>query len=95
MSSFSTRQAAKKLGLAHSTLNNYIAGGKVPAPKSVTTGTTVVHIWSEEEIENLRRLLSKIKNGRKTRYLKSKKSEVRSQKSVGPKTKKKPLEKKK
>lgn len=73
MNSFSTRQAAKKLGLAHSTLNNYIATGKVPVPKSVTTGTTAVHIWSEKEIENVRRLLPRIANGRKTRYQRQKK----------------------
>ena len=73
MKNFSTRQAAKKLGLAHSTLNNYIASGKVPAPKSVTTGTTTVHIWSEKEIENVRQLLPKIANGRKTRYQKQSK----------------------
>lgn len=72
MKNFSTRQAAKRLGLAHATLNNYIAAGKVPAPKSVTTGSTVVHIWSEEEIENIRQLLPKIANGRKTRYTKQK-----------------------
>jgi predicted DNA-binding transcriptional regulator AlpA len=70
MKNFSTRQAAKKLGLAHSTLANYVATGKVPTPKSVTTGTTAVHIWSEEDIENIRRLLPKIANGRKTRYQK-------------------------
>lgn len=70
MKNFSTRQAAKKLGLSHGTLNNYIASGKVPAPKSVMTGTTTVHIWSEEEIEHLRELLPKIANGRKTRYQK-------------------------
>jgi predicted DNA-binding transcriptional regulator AlpA len=70
MKNFSTRQAAKKLGLSHATLNNYIASGKVPAPKSVTTGTTTVHIWSEEEIEDVRKLLPKIANGRKTRYQK-------------------------
>jgi predicted DNA-binding transcriptional regulator AlpA len=70
MKNFSTRQAAKKLGLTHGTLNNYIASGKVPMPKSVTTGSTVVHIWSEQEIDHVRQLLPKIANGRKTRYQK-------------------------
>jgi hypothetical protein len=77
MKNFSTRQAAKKLGLAHGTLNNYIASGKVPAPKAVTTGTTTVHIWSEKEIENIRRLLPKIANGRKTRYQKQRKTQTK------------------
>jgi predicted DNA-binding transcriptional regulator AlpA len=77
MKTFSTRQAAKKLRLAHSTLNNYIANGKVPAPKSVTTSTTTVHIWSEEEIESVRKLLPKIANGRKTRYQKQRKQQTK------------------
>ena len=73
MKHFSTREAAKKLGLAHSTLANYIATGKVPTPTSLTTGTTTAHIWSEEDIGRIRQLLPKIANGRKTRYLKQKK----------------------
>jgi len=72
MKTFSTRQAAKKLGLAHSTLANYVATGKVPTPNAVTTGSTAVHIWSEAQIENVRGLLPKIANGRKTRYKKQK-----------------------
>jgi len=69
---FSTRQAAKKLGLSHVTLAQYIHSGKVPAPEMVSTGTTKTHIWSEEDIERVRKLLPKIKNGRKTRYQKKK-----------------------
>jgi len=81
MKNFSTRQAAKRLGLAHSTLSHYIETGKVPAPKSITSGGTTVHIWSEEEIENVRQLLPKIANGRKTRYQKQgKKSRKRKSK---------------
>ena len=70
MSNFSTRQAAKKLGISHSALAHYIEVGKVPAPKSVTSGGTTVHLWSEKEIEHVREILPKIANGRKTRYQK-------------------------
>lgn len=70
MKNLSTRQAAKRLGLAHSTLSHYIEMRKVPTPKSITSGGTTVHIWSEEEIEHVRQLLPKIANGRKTRYQK-------------------------
>jgi predicted DNA-binding transcriptional regulator AlpA len=68
MSHFSTREAAKKLGLSHTTLARYIETGKVTAPKTVITSNTVVHLWTEKEIENARELLPKIANGRKTRY---------------------------
>jgi hypothetical protein len=68
MSSFSTREAAKRLGLDPTTLSRYIAAKKVPAPKAVTTGGITVHLWTREDIERVRKLLPKIKNGRKLRY---------------------------
>ena|ERR1700704_3171642 len=66
----STNEAAKKLGLAASTLSRYIILGKIPAPKVVQAGLSTVHAWTEEEIEAVRKLLPKLKNGRKTRYKK-------------------------
>jgi predicted DNA-binding transcriptional regulator AlpA len=72
MPTFSTRQAAKKLGLDATTLSRYIAAKKVPAPKTVQLGGIRVHAWSERDIERVRKLLPKIKNGRKLRYKKSK-----------------------
>jgi predicted DNA-binding transcriptional regulator AlpA len=68
MAEFSTREAAKKLGLGVSTLSRYISEEKVPAPKSVTSGGATLHLWTEDDIERVRKLLPKIKNGRKTRY---------------------------
>jgi len=70
MDRFSTREAAKKLGIDHSTLANYVAVGKVPSPDAVNVGRRVVHIWSQVDIERVRKLLPKIANGRKTRYQK-------------------------
>jgi predicted DNA-binding transcriptional regulator AlpA len=70
MERLSTREAAKRLGIDQSTLSIYVAVGKVPAPKTVTVGRRVVHMWTEEEVEAIRTLLPKITNGRKTRYQK-------------------------
>jgi hypothetical protein len=70
MPTFSTRDAAKQLGLDVSTLSRYIAAKKVPAPKTLTTGGITVHIWTARDIERVRKLLPKIKNGRKHRYKK-------------------------
>ena len=72
MTKYSTRQAANKLGLGHSTLARYIESGKIAAPDSVVTGTTTTHIWTHADIERVRKLLPKIANGRKTRYQKQK-----------------------
>ena len=81
MANFSTRQAAKMLGISHSALARYIEVGKVPAPQSITSGGTTVHIWSEKEIEHVREILPRIANGRKTRYSRQKKKTPTKKKS--------------
>jgi excisionase family DNA binding protein len=70
---FSTREAAKKLGLQTRTLSRYIQAGKLPAPQMVKSGGMTLHLWTEKDIENARELLPKIANGRKTRHKKIKK----------------------
>ena len=72
MARFSTREAAKRLGISYDTLAHYVEVGKVPTPEIIRVGKgqRVVHAWSEAEIEDVRKLLPKIANGRKTRYKK-------------------------
>jgi predicted DNA-binding transcriptional regulator AlpA len=70
MKAFSTREAAKELGIDATTLSRYIAAKKVPEPKIVLLGRFRVHAWTEDEVEQIRKLLPKIANGRKTRYSK-------------------------
>jgi len=72
MTTFSTRDAAKQLGVTATTLSRYIAAKKIPAPKTVSTGGITVHLWSRRDIDQVRKLLPKIKNGRKLRYKKEK-----------------------
>jgi excisionase family DNA binding protein len=73
MDTFSTRQAAKVLGIGLSTLSRYIAAGKIPAPRTVQLGGLTVHAWTEREIERARKLIPKIQNGRHLRYQKQRK----------------------
>ena len=68
MNAFSSRQAAKMLGIGSSTLSRYIIAGKIPAPKIVQVGGLSVHAWTEQEIEQVRKLLPKIEDGRTTRH---------------------------
>jgi predicted DNA-binding transcriptional regulator AlpA len=90
MSTYSTRDAAKKLGIDMSTLSRYISLKKVPEPQSVTSGGMTIHLWTEAEIEHVRQLLPKIANGRKTRYSKLREKQKAQAKSPVPrKTKKK------
>ena len=77
---FSTRQAAKKLGLGLKTLSRYVEQGKVPTPTILKVGTATLHAWTEEEIEAVRRLLPKIANGRKTRYKKKQSAKAKKKK---------------
>ena len=72
MPTFSTNQVAKMLGIATKSLSRYIAQGKVPAPKIIEVGGSIIHSWTEADIERVRQLLPKIANGRKTRYQKQK-----------------------
>jgi predicted DNA-binding transcriptional regulator AlpA len=90
MTLYSTRQAAKKLGIGVSTLSQYISRKKIPAPTTVKIGDLEVHSWTDAEIEHVRQLLPKIANGRKTRYSKLREKQKAQTKSPVPrKTKKK------
>lgn len=70
MENFSTRQAAKMLGIGSSTLARYIAAEKIPAPKAIQVGGMKVHLWTSREIERVRKLLPNIEDGRRTRHQK-------------------------
>jgi predicted DNA-binding transcriptional regulator AlpA len=93
MKQYSTRQAAQKLGIGHSTLAHHVDQGKLPAPGHIFTGGRKVHVWTEEQIETARQLLPKIANGRKTRY-KKKHLATGNQQLAKAKPKKKPKKKK-
>ncbi len=94
MSLYSTTQAAKRLGIGVKTLSRYIAVGKVPMPGLMQSGKVAHHVWTEAEIEHVRKLLPKIANGRKTRYQKLREKE-KAQAGVPVPHKKKRISKKK
>jgi len=70
----STRAAAEILGIHHITLQRYVLARKVPAPSVRKVGGVSVRLWSNEDIENVRRVLPKIANGRRHRRKRFKKS---------------------
>lgn len=82
MIQFSTRDAAKKLGLSPSGLSKHIRLGKLPAPQIVKTGRFSVHVWTEQDIENARKLLPKIANGRKTSHQKKKREKKQTKRKL-------------
>jgi DNA-binding transcriptional MerR regulator len=89
MNKFSTREAAKKLGIDHSTLAKYVEKGKIAMPETVQQGRRLSHLWSEDDIERLRKLLPRIANGRKTRYSKLREKQTAQTKSPVPHKKRK------
>ncbi len=90
---FTSQQAAKKLGIALTSLIRYVADKKVPAPQATRIGKREVRAWTDEDIQRVRKILPKIANGRKTRYQK-KQSALSSQHSVKAKPKKQKAKKK-
>jgi transposase len=93
MQTYSTRQAAKKLGLHTGTLARYVAIGKLPAPTVLKVGTASLHAWTDEDIENARKLLPKIVNGRKTRYQKLREKQKRQPGAAVPHKSRRPKKK--
>ena len=79
MGLYSTTQAAKLLGISAKSLSRYIADKKVPPPAFLESGQVTHHVWTEEQIEQLRQLLPKIANGRKTRYQKLREKQNKTQ----------------
>jgi predicted DNA-binding transcriptional regulator AlpA len=89
MHGYSTREAAKKLGISFTSMNRYIAEKKLPVPKVQQFGGGQLRIWTDADIEHVRQLLPKIANGRKTRYSKLREKQKAQTKSPVPRKKKK------
>jgi hypothetical protein len=71
-------------------LAKYLADGKLLPPETIKVGKKIVHMWTDAEIEQVRQLLPKIANGRKTRYSKLREEQKAQTGSPVPrKTKKK------
>lgn len=71
MQTYSTREAAKKLGITGVALGRYLKLGKVsPPPNTAKAGMRTIQLWTDADIERVRGLLPKIANGRKTRWQK-------------------------
>ena len=58
MKSFSTRDAAKKLGISLMTLQRYIADGNwINAPKLQRIGGVKVRLWTDIDVERAKKLM--------------------------------------
>ncbi len=55
MSPISTLEAAKKGGVSKATLERWLAQGKIKAPKPLRVGQKVFRLWTDQDIERVRR----------------------------------------
>jgi len=62
---FSTREAAKKLGVTILTLQRHVTAKTVDAPPLGKVGGVTVRLWTARDIEKARKVLSGIRPGRK------------------------------
>ena len=62
---FSTREAAKKLGVTILTLQRHVSARTVKAPPFQKIGGVSVRLWTARDIEKSRKILAGIKPGRK------------------------------
>jgi excisionase family DNA binding protein len=65
MKLYSTREAAKRLGISLMTLQRYIAAKKIRPPRLKRVGGVVLRLWAASDVERVRKRLPRIKNGRK------------------------------
>jgi hypothetical protein len=93
MPTYSSREAARKLGISPSALSKYVLRKKIPTPQSVTTGGITVYLWTATDIEHVRQLLPKIANGRKTRYSKLREKQKAQPRAAVPHKTRKPKKK--
>jgi predicted DNA-binding transcriptional regulator AlpA len=61
----STREAAKKLGVTLLTLQRHVSAKTVAAPPLQKIGGVSVRLWASRDIEKARKVLAKMKPGRK------------------------------
>jgi excisionase family DNA binding protein len=51
MKTYTTTEAAKKLGISRETLYQWLRAGKIPAPQQIRLGTKTQYLWSEKDIQ--------------------------------------------
>ena len=57
---YSTREAAKAVGISRATLQAWIANGKIKPPQSRTLGNVMVRIWTKSDLARLRKSKERI-----------------------------------
>jgi excisionase family DNA binding protein len=70
MKTLSTPEVAKLVGIHQITLERWLAAEKIPSPKKLRTGRRIVRLWTNRDVERIRKY--KQENYRKGRGRKPK-----------------------
>ena len=71
MKLYSTAGVARKLRLSRMTLHRYISAKKITAPPVKRVGGVKVRLWTQRDIEQVRKRLPRIANGRRKKKRKA------------------------
>lgn len=71
MKSYSTVEVARKVGIHKSTLRDWLQRGAIPEPKQRANGGQIVRIWTDRDVERVKK--HKASHYRKGRGRKKKK----------------------
>ena len=56
---YSTKQAAQMVGINRVTLQRWLLEGKVPEPRRIKNGGIDIRIWTDRDVERVRRYKKK------------------------------------
>ncbi|MGA8873442.1 MAG: helix-turn-helix domain-containing protein [Candidatus Acidiferrales bacterium] len=62
---YSTGDAAKKIGVSRQTLQEWISSNRLPLPKLQKVGRVSIRLWSEADIERARKFKGTLQRGPK------------------------------
>ncbi|MBZ5491444.1 MAG: hypothetical protein LAO76_10980 [Acidobacteriia bacterium] len=78
MASYSTREAAKLLGVSMATINRYIVAGTIPVPPLTRVGGVTVRLWKDKDIFKAKAIVDGFTDGRRTRHREPKRARGRA-----------------
>ena len=64
---YSTAEAAAKIGISRQTLQAWIGRDEIAAPKRISLGRVAVRLWTNADIKRARNFKGTLKRGRKPR----------------------------
>jgi excisionase family DNA binding protein len=62
---YTTRQAARQIGVSRQTLQAWIAAGEINAPEAIGVGKAMLRLWSVADIEKAKKFKGTLRRGPK------------------------------